>query len=77
MVGGLEDLERSSREKETRENQEKDEQSKWEIKKFEVKAARKEGDAGKPKAELPKPVITRFQGTHLDWQRFWGQFEGD
>ena len=26
-------------------------------------------------AKLPKLVITKFQGTHLDWQRFWGQFE--
>ena len=24
---------------------------------------------------LPKLVITKFQGTHLDWQRFWEQFE--
>ena len=35
----------------------------------------KEGDAGKAKAKLPKLVITRFQGTHLDWQSFWAQFE--
>ena len=26
-------------------------------------------------AKLPKLVITKFQGTHLDWQRFWSQFE--
>jgi hypothetical protein len=26
-------------------------------------------------AKLPKLVISKFQGTHLDWQRFWGQFE--
>ena len=26
-------------------------------------------------AKLPKLIITKFQGTHLDWQRFWGQFE--
>ena len=25
-------------------------------------------------AKLPKLVIAKFQGTHLDWQRFWGQF---
>ena len=25
--------------------------------------------------KLPKLVITMFQGTHLDWQRFWSQFE--
>jgi hypothetical protein len=26
-------------------------------------------------AKLPKLDISKFQGTHLDWQRFWGQFE--
>ena len=26
-------------------------------------------------AKLPKLVISKFQGTHLDWQRFWGQFK--
>ena len=26
-------------------------------------------------AKLPKLVTTKFQGTHLDWQKFWGQFE--
>ena len=29
----------------------------------------------KQSVELPKLVITKFQGTHLDWQRFWNQFE--
>ena len=78
VVGGLEDLERCLREEETIETQEKEEKSKWEIKKkFEAKADGKEGDAGRPKAKLPKLVITRFQGTHLDWQRFWGQFEAE
>ena len=26
-------------------------------------------------AKLPKLVITKFQGTYLDWIRFWNQFE--
>lgn len=26
-------------------------------------------------AKLPKLTITKFQGTHLDWMRFWSQFE--
>ena len=26
-------------------------------------------------AKLPKLTITKFQGTHLDWLRFWSQFE--
>ncbi len=77
-VEGFEELERSLREEETREIQEKEERSKWEIKKkFEAKADEKESESGKPKATLPKLVITKFQGTHLDWQRFWGQFEAE
>ena len=27
--------------------------------------------------KLPKMEITKFQGTHLDWQRFWNQFEAE
>ena len=75
-VEGFEELERSLREEETRER--KKERSKWEIKKkFEAKADEKESESGKLKAKLPKLVITKFQGTHLDWQRFWGQFEAE
>ena len=29
------------------------------------------------KVKLPKLEITKFQGTRLDWQRFWGQFEAE
>ena len=67
------------REQETREIQEEKERSRWEIKKkFAAKADEKDSDAaGKTKAKLPELVITKFQGTHLDWQRFWGQFEAE
>ena len=27
------------------------------------------------KMKLPKLVITKFDGTHFDWSRFWNQFE--
>ena len=27
--------------------------------------------------KLPKLVITKFIGTHLDWTRFWNQFEAE
>ena len=71
----LEELEQTLREREARETQEKEEKARLEIKKkFEAKTVEKESDAGKPKVKLPKLVITKFQGTHLDWQRFWGQF---
>ena len=28
-----------------------------------------------PKAKLPKLIISKFEGTALDWFRFWNQFE--
>ena len=78
VVEELEDLERSLREREARETQEKEEKVKWEIKKkFDAKPDEKESEGGKSKVKLPKLVITKFQGTHLDWQRFWGQFEAE
>lgn len=61
-VEELEGLERSLREEETRELQEKEEKTRWEIKeKFEAKADEKESEASKPKAKLPKLVITKLQ----------------
>ena len=27
------------------------------------------------RVKLPKLVISKFEGTHIDWQRFWSQFE--
>ena len=78
VVRELEELEQTLREREARETQEKEEKVRLEIKKkFEAKTVEKESDAGKPKVKLPKLVITKFQGTHLDWQRFWGQFEAE
>ena len=29
----------------------------------------------KQSVKLPNLVITKFQGTHLDWQRFWNHVE--
>ena len=29
------------------------------------------------KVKLPKLFITKFNGTHLDWFRFWNQFQSD
>ena len=29
------------------------------------------------KVKLPKLVISRFDGTHIDWSRFWNQFESE
>ena len=27
------------------------------------------------KVKLPKLIISKFEGTNLDWLRFWGQFK--
>ena len=29
------------------------------------------------KVKLPKLIITKIQGTHLDWYRFWNQYEAE
>ena len=29
------------------------------------------------KVKLPKLIISKFQGTHIDWFRFWNQFEAE
>ena len=71
MVEELEELEQKLREQKARKSQEKEEKTRLEIKKkFEAKTVEKESDAGKTKVKLPKLVIKKFQGTHLDWQRF-------
>ena len=78
VVEELEELEQKLREQEARETQEKEERARLEIrKKFEAKTVEKESNAGKPNVKLPKLVITKFQGTDLDWQRFWGQFKSE
>ena len=39
---------------------------------FEKKEGKNKED---PKVKLPKLVISKFEGTALDWFRFWNQFE--
>ena len=41
-------------------------------KQFEKKEGKKKED---PKAKLPKLLISKFEGTALDWFRLWNQFE--
>ena len=42
---------------------------------FETEREEKKQNEGKPRAKLRKLVITKFQGTHLHWQRFWRQYD--
>ena len=46
-------------------------------KKFEAKTIEKASNAAKQNVKLPKLVITKLHGTHLQvaWQRIWEQFE--
>ena len=37
--------------------------------------AEKLASGGGAGVKLPILVITKFQGTHLDWMRFWNQYE--
>ena len=76
VVKQVEELEEKLSEQEARETREKGRKRDFDIKKkFEVKTVEKESDPGKPKVKLPKLVIMKFQGMHLDWHRSWGQFE--
>ena len=40
-------------------------------------ASTRAGGEGSSKVKLPKLIITKFQGTHMDWFRFWNQFEAE
>ena len=73
VVEELQELEQKLRKQAARETQEK-EKAKLDIKKkFEAKTIEKASNADKLNVTLPKLVITKFHGTHLDWHRFWGQ----
>lgn len=60
--------------KQVLENEIQLEKAKLEVRsKFE--ASPKSSSVGGVGAKLPKLVISKFQGTYLDWVRFWNQFE--
>ena len=42
---------------------------------YENREERKHSDGSTVKVKLPKLVISKFEGTALDWFRFWNQFE--
>ena len=75
VVEELEGLERDLKVRHSRLIQEKEEKTRWGIKKkFEKNSEENEGKL-RATCKLPELVIMKFQGTHLDWQRLWGQFE--
>ena len=55
------------------------EEARMEIKReFEKKLEEDKSKSAKESGtKLPKLTITKFQGTHLDWLRFWNQFENE
>ena len=70
----VEELEQKLTKQAAREKQKKEKEAKLDTKKkFEAKTIEKASNADKLNVKLPKLVITKFHGTHLDWHRFWGQ----
>eukprot|EP00795_Rhopilema_esculentum_P004345 gene4345-20561_t len=43
----------------------------------ELKSTSPPNEQESTKVKLPKLIISKFQGTHLDWYRFWNQFEAE
>ena len=77
-VEELEELEQKLREQEARRNSGKREKVRLQIERtLEAKTVETEGDAGKLNITLAKLVIAKFQGMHLDWQRFWGHLQAE
>ena len=37
--------------------------------------SKSEREQNLPQVKFPKLAISKFEGNHLDWQRFWSQFE--
>ena len=87
LKGCLEDL-REKKEAEIRKKEDKmqeegfkrriEEELKIEEMKLEMKKKNEDKDIivnRNIQVKLPKLVITKFEGTHLDWFRFWNQFE--
>ena len=69
----VEELEQKLTKQAAREKQKKEKAKLDTKKKFEAKTIEKASNADKLNVKLPKLVITKFHGTHLDWHRFWGQ----
>ena len=44
---------------------------------YNYEASHKDEKAELAKVKLPKLVITPFQGNHLDWLRFWNEFNAE
>ena len=58
----------------------------YEVEKLKLSSGRREEAAGRhvpppaaqeQHARMPKLVISKFQGTHRDWFRFWNQFQAE
>ena len=74
-------LETLSMEKERRERSWKEEEHRRQLEIEKTKAEKStkhsEGKSESEKIRLPKLIISKFQGTHIDWWRFWNQFEAE
>ena len=83
VAAGIRSIEEEKREEETRKRN-LEEKIQLEKAKHEARASlektakastEESGNLSSVGAKLPKLEITKFQGTFLDWMRFWNQFE--
>ena len=83
IISEEEDLERNKREREIRSQNEEKKNLEYEIEKMKLDLRSKYDSTPKDekaeiaKVKLPKLVISKFQATHLDWLRFWNEFDAE
>ena len=82
FVKGIKSSERKEEERELLLSKQRQHEKETELEKARyeqmVKIEKKLGECkANSNATLPKLVISKFQGTHLDWYRFWNQFQAE
>ena len=71
----LQDKEEEKRMQRSLEEERRVQEMKAEMKKLKKTEKRRGSREDEVSVELPKLVISQFEGTHLDWFRFWNQYE--
>ena len=71
----LQDKEDKKRMERRLEEERRIQEMKAEMKKLKKTEERRGSREHEVRVKLPKLVISQFEGTHLDWFRFWNQYE--
>ena len=71
----LQDKEKEKRMQRKLEEERRIQEMKAEMKKLKKTEERRGSREDEVRVKLPKLVISQFEGTHLDWFRFWHQYE--